>query len=178
MIPPWARRLAQGFHWLTPLSIDFDYAASTQARMNTIGGPNPDYGVLSTPDDDGNRSAHWGNMWHYTLSRLVVAARVDGLRPLDGPFGDSLASKLALARLPNSAAKESGRSTRRKSRSRTRCSVQPSTKSTIHACSRSDGRREASGCGSRVPRWAHDRSGVDGLDPRAPLGLQTPSPGR
>jgi len=65
-----------------------DYAASTQARTNTIGGPNPDYGVLSTPDNDGIRSAHWGDMWHYALSRLVVAARANGLRPLDGPFGE------------------------------------------------------------------------------------------
>jgi malyl-CoA/(S)-citramalyl-CoA lyase len=27
-------------------------------------------------------------MWHYALARLVVAARANGLRPLDGPFGD------------------------------------------------------------------------------------------
>ena len=27
-------------------------------------------------------------MWHYALSRMVVAARANGLRPLDGPFGD------------------------------------------------------------------------------------------
>ena len=27
-------------------------------------------------------------MWHYALSRMVVAARANGLRPIDGPFGD------------------------------------------------------------------------------------------
>ena len=27
-------------------------------------------------------------MWHYAVSRMVVAARANGLRPIDGPFGD------------------------------------------------------------------------------------------
>jgi malyl-CoA/(S)-citramalyl-CoA lyase len=27
-------------------------------------------------------------MWHYALSRMVVAARANGLRPVDGPYGD------------------------------------------------------------------------------------------
>jgi malyl-CoA/(S)-citramalyl-CoA lyase len=27
-------------------------------------------------------------MWHYPLSRLVAAARSQGLRPVDGPFAD------------------------------------------------------------------------------------------
>jgi len=31
---------------------------------------------------------HWGDMWHYAISRMVVAARANGLRPVDGPFGD------------------------------------------------------------------------------------------
>ena len=65
-----------------------DYAASTQARTTNIGGPSPDYHVLTDADGDGNRQVHWGDMWHYALSRVVVAARANGLRPLDGPFGD------------------------------------------------------------------------------------------
>ncbi|WP_417518539.1 HpcH/HpaI aldolase/citrate lyase family protein [Minwuia sp.] len=65
-----------------------DYAASTKARTTVIGGPNPDYGVLTDPDDDGNRDYHWGDMWHYAVARMVVAARANGLRPIDGPFGD------------------------------------------------------------------------------------------
>jgi malyl-CoA/(S)-citramalyl-CoA lyase len=66
-----------------------DYAASTRARTTGIGGPNPDYVVLTDKTEDGSpRQVHWGDMWHYALSRLVVAARAAGLRPLDGPFGD------------------------------------------------------------------------------------------
>lgn len=49
---------------------------------------NEHYSVLTDPDGDGNRQTHWGDMWHYAISRMVVAARANGLRPLDGPFGD------------------------------------------------------------------------------------------
>ncbi len=64
-----------------------DYAASTRARTVGIGGANPDYSVL-TDDDGGTREVHWGDMWHYAIARMVVAARANGLRPIDGPFGD------------------------------------------------------------------------------------------
>ena len=65
-----------------------DYAASTRARTTIIGGVNPDYSVLTDPNEDGVRDIHWGDMWHYALARMVVAARANGLRPIDGPFGD------------------------------------------------------------------------------------------
>lgn len=65
-----------------------DYAASTKARTTNIGGPNPMYHVLTDPDESGNRDVHWGDMWHYAIARMVVAARANGLRPIDGPFGD------------------------------------------------------------------------------------------
>ena len=65
-----------------------DYAASTRARTTMIGGPNPDYGVLTGGPEDAERAYHWGDMWHYAIARLVVAARAHGLRPIDGPFGD------------------------------------------------------------------------------------------
>jgi malyl-CoA/(S)-citramalyl-CoA lyase len=65
-----------------------DFAASTRARTTQIGGPNPDYVVLTHPDENGNRDTHWGDMWHYAIVRIVVAARSHGLRPIDGPFGD------------------------------------------------------------------------------------------
>ncbi|MDB4145530.1 CoA ester lyase [Amylibacter sp.] len=65
-----------------------DYAASTRARTTIIGGVNPDYSVLTDPDEDNARQIHWGDMWHYAISRMVVAARANGLRPVDGPFGD------------------------------------------------------------------------------------------
>ncbi len=50
-----------------------DYAASTRARTITIGGLNPDYP---------------GDQWHSALSRMLVACRANGLRAIDGPFGD------------------------------------------------------------------------------------------
>ena len=50
-----------------------DYAASCRARTTNIGGLNPDYP---------------GDQWHEGLSRMLVACRAYGLRPIDGPFGD------------------------------------------------------------------------------------------
>jgi malyl-CoA/(S)-citramalyl-CoA lyase len=65
-----------------------DYSASIRARTVNIGGANPDYAVLTDADAGGQRATHWGDMWHYPLSRMIVAARANGLRPVDGPFGD------------------------------------------------------------------------------------------
>ena len=50
-----------------------DYAASNRARTINIGGLNPDYP---------------GDQWHFAISRMTVACRAYGLRPIDGPFGD------------------------------------------------------------------------------------------
>ena len=61
-----------------------DYSASTRARVTTIGGANPDYAVLTDKDETGARQTHWGDMWHYALSRMVVAARANGLIPIPG----------------------------------------------------------------------------------------------
>lgn len=65
-----------------------DYAASTQARTTNMGGANPNYYTLTHPDGNGNRERHWGDQWHFAISRMVVACRAYGLRPIDGPFGD------------------------------------------------------------------------------------------
>jgi malyl-CoA/(S)-citramalyl-CoA lyase len=65
-----------------------DYAASVQARTTNIGGANPDYAVLTDPDASGARESHWGDQWHFGISRMVAACRAEGLRPIDGPFGD------------------------------------------------------------------------------------------
>lgn len=65
-----------------------DYAASIGARTLAIGGPHPDYAVLTDADDAGVRRRHWNDMSHYPIARLVVAARAHGLRPVDGPFAD------------------------------------------------------------------------------------------
>ena len=50
-----------------------DYAAFNKARTVVIGGLNPDYP---------------GDQWHFALSRMTVACRAYGLRPIDSPFGD------------------------------------------------------------------------------------------
>ena len=44
-----------------------------RARTTNIGGLNPDYP---------------GDQWHAAISRMTVACRAYGLRPIDGPFGD------------------------------------------------------------------------------------------
>jgi malyl-CoA/(S)-citramalyl-CoA lyase len=64
-----------------------DYAASVQARTTNIGGANPDYAVLTDPLEGGRRESHWGDQWHFGISRIVAACRAEGLRPIDGPFG-------------------------------------------------------------------------------------------
>jgi citrate lyase subunit beta/citryl-CoA lyase len=48
-------------------------APSNRARTVSIGGLNPNYP---------------GDQWHFALSRMIVACRAYGLRPIDGPFGD------------------------------------------------------------------------------------------
>jgi malyl-CoA/(S)-citramalyl-CoA lyase len=65
-----------------------DYAASTRARTTVIGGVNKDSGVLTDRDADGNREYFWTDPWHAAQTRMMVACRAYGLRPVDGPFGD------------------------------------------------------------------------------------------
>jgi malyl-CoA/(S)-citramalyl-CoA lyase len=65
-----------------------DYAASLQSHTTSIGGANPDYAVLTDPAGEDERQCHWGDQWHYALSRIAVVCRAHGLRPVDGPFGD------------------------------------------------------------------------------------------
>ena len=65
-----------------------DYAASTRARTTVIGGVNKDSVVLTDKDENGNRQSHWTDPWHAAQTRMMVACRAYGLRPIDGPFGD------------------------------------------------------------------------------------------
>ncbi len=65
-----------------------DYAASTRARTTVIGGVNRDSGVLSDKDADGKREYFWTDPWHAAQTRMLIACRAYGLRPIDGPFGD------------------------------------------------------------------------------------------
>lgn len=50
-----------------------DFAASLRSRTTVIGGLNPDYP---------------GDQWHASLQRMLIACRAEGLRAIDGPFGD------------------------------------------------------------------------------------------
>jgi malyl-CoA/(S)-citramalyl-CoA lyase len=59
-----------------------------RARTTQIGGANPDYGMLTDANEKGERFFHWGDQWHFGLSRMAAACRAYGLRPIDGPFGD------------------------------------------------------------------------------------------
>jgi len=65
-----------------------DYAASTRARTTVIGGVNRDSGVLTDRDAEGKREYFWSDPWHAAQTRMLVACRAYGLRPIDGPFGD------------------------------------------------------------------------------------------
>lgn len=65
-----------------------DYAASTRARTTVIGGVNRDSGVLTDADEQGRRQYFWTDPWHAAQTRMLVACRAYGLRPIDGPFGD------------------------------------------------------------------------------------------
>jgi malyl-CoA/(S)-citramalyl-CoA lyase len=53
-----------------------------------IGGVSKDSVVLSDRDDAGNRQAYWTDPWHAAQTRMLVACRAYGLRPIDGPYGD------------------------------------------------------------------------------------------
>lgn len=65
-----------------------DYAASTRARTTVIGGVNKDSVVLTDRDEQGQRQSFWTDPWHAAQTRMMVACRAYGLRPIDGPFGD------------------------------------------------------------------------------------------
>ena len=65
-----------------------DYAASTRARTTVIGGVHPEYGVLTDKDSAGKRDYFWADPWHGAQTRMMVACRAYGLRPIDVPFGD------------------------------------------------------------------------------------------
>jgi len=65
-----------------------DYAASTRARTTVIGGVHRDSGVLTDRDTEGRRQYFWSDPWHAAQTRMLVACRAYGLRPIDGPFGD------------------------------------------------------------------------------------------
>lgn len=81
-------QIAQSSRRIEALSFGVgDYAASVRARSTIIGGGHPDYGVLSEGEAQA-RTFHPADLWHYAQSRVLVACRAYGMRPIDGPFGD------------------------------------------------------------------------------------------
>ncbi|HTY94025.1 MAG TPA: CoA ester lyase [Steroidobacteraceae bacterium] len=81
--------IAQSSRRLEALSFGVaDYAASTRARTTVIGGVHPDSVVLADRDAKGERAVYWTDPWHAAQTRMMVACRAYGLRPIDGPFGD------------------------------------------------------------------------------------------
>ena len=109
-----------------------DYAASTRARTTSIGGVHADYGVLTDKNEAGNRDYFWMDQYHFALSRMMVACRAYGLRPIDGPFGDfgdTDGYTAAARRAAVLGFESSGRSTRARSPPPTRCSPPPRPRS-------------------------------------------------
>ena len=79
-----------------------DYAASIQSQAASIGGRGP-----QLRDDHGShrevggsdRELHWGDQWHYPLSRIAVACRANGLRPAStGPSATSTTRRATWSR--------------------------------------------------------------------------------
>jgi malyl-CoA/(S)-citramalyl-CoA lyase len=84
-----AEAIAQSSRRLEAMSFGVaDYAASTRARTTVIGGVHRDSGVLADKDEQGKRHYFWTDPWHAAQTRMMVACRAYGLRPVDGPFGD------------------------------------------------------------------------------------------
>ena len=65
-----------------------DYSASLHAHTTHIGGVNNDYAVLADANEKGQRETYISDIHHHALSTLIVAARANGLRPIDSAFGN------------------------------------------------------------------------------------------
>ena len=66
-----------------------DLAADRGMKTTRVGGPHPDYGTFADAEVPGRpRAFHQGELWHYTMGRLVDACKTAGIKPFYGPFGD------------------------------------------------------------------------------------------
>lgn len=81
-----------------------DYGASLHAHTTHIGGVNNDYAVLADEDDNGIRKTYISDIHHHALSTLIIAARANGLRPIDSAFGDYSDSEGYIASAKRAAA--------------------------------------------------------------------------
>jgi hypothetical protein len=109
-----------------------DYAASVQARTTNIGGANPDYAVLTDPDDAGDaRPTGATSGTSGSPGWSPPAARKGCGRSTVRSATTTMRTATARRRVapPRSAARASGRSTPRRSRSPTRSSRPPRPRS-------------------------------------------------
>src|SRR5205823_10331792 len=67
-----------------------EIAAASRRTETLVLGPGDLSASLRTPELTVGRLKHDypGDFWHYFLARIVVAARANGLQPIDGPYGD------------------------------------------------------------------------------------------
>ena len=141
-----------------------DYAASLQSHTTSIGGGNPHYAMLTDPNGTPERERHWGDQWHYALSRIAVTCRAHGLRPIDGRSATSTIPRAISpppAAPPCWATRASGRSTPRRSRWPTRSSRPTRTSSKDPPHHRGDARRRRERQRRRLARRPADRRRLD-----------------
>lgn len=65
-----------------------DFAASMGMQTTGIGGTQDGYYVLPPKDAEGPRTPAYGDPWHAVVAAIVSACRVNGVLPVEGPFGD------------------------------------------------------------------------------------------
>ncbi|MFV0295496.1 MAG: HpcH/HpaI aldolase/citrate lyase family protein [Hyphomicrobiaceae bacterium] len=66
-----------------------DLAADRGMKTTRVGGPHPDYGTYADAEAPGRpRAFHQGELWHFTMARLVDACKTAGIKPFYGPYGD------------------------------------------------------------------------------------------
>ena len=65
-----------------------DFAASIGAKTMSIGGTHNDYGTLSSISGKNKRKFFLNDIWQVALFHIVVAAKANGLRAIDCPYGD------------------------------------------------------------------------------------------
>ncbi len=64
-----------------------DYAAFMGMQTTAIGGTQVNYAMIDEPQD-GPRTRHIADPWHYPTVAIVAACRTHGVLPVEGPFGD------------------------------------------------------------------------------------------
>jgi citrate lyase beta subunit len=70
-----------------------EIAASNDRLVSLVFGPGDFASSAGIPAENIGTIDRWdtaygGHRWHYAMSRIVVAARAFGLRPIDGPYAD------------------------------------------------------------------------------------------